>query len=84
MSREKIQADHAHENGDIEQRHRRFKEAVEQALLVRSSRDFSSREEYTRFLHFASRNSSMLAAIRSSEECCRCTCSAHIARARSS
>src|SRR5262249_60901395 len=33
MSGEKIQADHAHENGDIEQRHRRFKEAVEQALF---------------------------------------------------
>jgi hypothetical protein len=51
MRGEKIQADHAHENGDIEQRHRRFKEAVEQALLLRGSRDFSSREEYSRFLH---------------------------------
>jgi hypothetical protein len=48
---EKIQADHAHENGDIEQRHRRFKEAVEQALLLRGSRDFASRELYSRFLH---------------------------------
>jgi hypothetical protein len=48
---EKIQADHAHENGDIEQRHRRFKEAVEQALLLRGSRDFASREDYRRFLH---------------------------------
>jgi hypothetical protein len=44
MIGEKIQADHAHENGDIEQRHRRFKEAVEQALLLRGSRDFASRE----------------------------------------
>src|SRR5271167_4446485 len=35
-----------HENGDCEQSHRRFKEAVEQALLLRGSRDFSSREEY--------------------------------------
>jgi hypothetical protein len=48
---EKIQADHANENGDIEQRHRRFKEAVEQALLLRGSRDFVRREEYTRFLN---------------------------------
>src|SRR5206468_9675124 len=30
---EKIQAAHANENGDIEQRHRRFKEAVDQALM---------------------------------------------------
>jgi len=51
MSAEKIQADHAHENGDIEQRHRRFKEGVEQALLLRRNRDFASREEYNRFLH---------------------------------
>ena len=47
---EKIQAGKAHENGDIEQRHYRFKKAVEQALLLRGSRDFSSREEYKRFL----------------------------------
>ena len=48
---EKIQADHAHENGDIEQRHRRFKEAVDQALMLRGSRDFPSRQAYTQFLH---------------------------------
>lgn len=35
-----------HENGDCEQSHRRFKDAVEQALLLRGSRDFRSREEY--------------------------------------
>jgi hypothetical protein len=51
LTGEKIQADHAHENGDIEQRHRRFKEAVDQALMLRGSRDFASREEYQRFLH---------------------------------
>ena len=39
-----------HENGDCEQAHRRFKEAVEQALLLRGSRDFASREEYATFL----------------------------------
>jgi hypothetical protein len=47
---EKIQADHAHENGDIEQRHRRFKEAMDQVLMLRGSRDFVSRPEYEQFL----------------------------------
>ena len=40
MEGEKIQARQAHENGDIEQRHYRFKRAVEQELLLRGSRDF--------------------------------------------
>ena len=39
-----------HENGDCEQSHRRLKEAVRQALLLRGSRDFASREEYEAFL----------------------------------
>jgi hypothetical protein len=38
------------ENGDVEQSHYRFKKAVEQALLLRGSRDFGSLEEYARFL----------------------------------
>jgi len=38
------------ENGDIEQRHYRFKKAVDQALMLRGSRDFSSRQEYENFL----------------------------------
>jgi hypothetical protein len=46
----KIQAGQAHENGDIEQRHHRFKRALEQALLLRSHRDFDSRAEYEAFL----------------------------------
>jgi hypothetical protein len=40
----------AHENGDVEQSHYRFKQAVDQALRVRASRDFASREAYERFL----------------------------------
>src|SRR5215469_12728689 len=40
----------AHENGDVEQSHYRFKQAVDQALRVRWSRDFSSRAAYERFL----------------------------------
>ena len=39
-----------HENGDVEQRHYRFKRAVEQALLLRGSRDFNDRGEYEGFL----------------------------------
>jgi hypothetical protein len=35
-----------HENGDVESSHRHFKAAVEQALLLRGSRDFASREAY--------------------------------------
>jgi hypothetical protein len=58
MEMEKIQPEEPHENGDAEQSHRRFKEAVEQSLLLRGSRDFSCREAYKRFLHelVASRN----------------------------
>ncbi len=40
----------AHENGDVEQSHHQFKKAVDQALRVRTSRDFPSREAYERFL----------------------------------
>jgi transcriptional regulator with XRE-family HTH domain len=41
----------AHENGDVEQAHHRFKQAVDQALRLRGSRDFADRAAYTRFLH---------------------------------
>ena len=40
----------AHENGDVEQAHYRFKEAVDQALRVRGSREFPDRAAYTQFL----------------------------------
>src|SRR5216117_4014791 len=40
----------AHENGDVEQSHHRFKQAVDQALRVRSSRDFADRRAYEAFL----------------------------------
>ena len=39
-----------HENGDVEQRNRRFKDAVTQALLIRGGRDFENRLEYGHFL----------------------------------
>ena len=38
MAMEKIQPREANENGDVEQSHRRFKEGVEQALLMRGHR----------------------------------------------
>jgi transcriptional regulator with XRE-family HTH domain len=40
----------AHENGDVEQEHRQFKRAVDQALRARGSREFSDRAAYNRFL----------------------------------
>lgn len=40
----------AHQNGDVEQAHFRFKQAVDQALRVRGSRDFENRLAYERFL----------------------------------
>jgi hypothetical protein len=43
-------AGEAHQNGDVEQGHFRFKEAVDQALRVRGSRDFADRERYAQFL----------------------------------
>ena len=39
-----------HENGDVEQRHHRFKRAVEQSLLLRGSRDFADQQQYEQFL----------------------------------
>jgi hypothetical protein len=38
------------ENGDIETRHYRFRDAVDQALMLRGSRDFDSYAAYERFL----------------------------------
>ena len=40
----------SHENGVVEQRHRRLKNALDQALILRGSRDFESEEEYREFV----------------------------------
>jgi Mu transposase-like protein len=40
----------AHENGDVEQSHHRFKQAVDQALRARGCRDFATRSAYEHFL----------------------------------
>lgn len=50
MEGQKIQAGKANENGDVEQRHHRLKRAVDQALLLRGSRDFASVADYKQFL----------------------------------
>lgn len=47
----KIQTGRPNENGDVEQRHYRFRRALEQALLLRGSRDFATVEEYRAFLN---------------------------------
>jgi hypothetical protein len=46
----KIQANCPNENGDIEQSHHRFKRALDQALMLRGSRDFDTVRDYKRFL----------------------------------
>ena len=50
LAGQKIQAGKAHENGDVEQSHHRFKVAVDQALMLRGSRDFVDRNAYVAFL----------------------------------
>ena len=47
---DKTQAESPNENGDVEQRHYRFKKALEQSLMLRGSRDFASRQDYAVFL----------------------------------
>lgn len=45
-----INAGKGNENGDAEQSHHRLKRAVDQALMMRGSRDFTSRDSYVAFL----------------------------------
>jgi len=50
MIGQKTQPASPHENGDVEQSHYRFKKAVDQALMLRGRRDFTSLEEYRQFI----------------------------------
>jgi hypothetical protein len=50
LESEKTQANHGNENGDVEQRHHRFKRAVAQELMLRGSVDFASVDAYKSFL----------------------------------
>jgi hypothetical protein len=53
LAGERINVRQPHENGDSESSHGHFKTAVDQALHLRGSRDFGSREEYLGFLQEA-------------------------------
>jgi hypothetical protein len=57
-------AGEAHQNGDVEQAHHRFKVAVDQALRVRGSRDFADRLTYERFLQELVRQRNLTRAAR--------------------
>jgi hypothetical protein len=46
---QKTNPNSGNENGDVEQRNYRFKSSIRQALILRGSRDFSSRDDYERF-----------------------------------
>lgn len=46
----KIQTGQPNENGDVEQRHYRLRRALDQALMLRGSRDFTEVEAYRAFL----------------------------------
>lgn len=50
MDPQRINVRKAHENGDVESSHGHLKVAIEQALLLRGSRDFASYEDYEYFL----------------------------------
>jgi hypothetical protein len=53
-----IAARKANQNGDAEQSHNRLKQAIDQALMLRGSRDFDGRAAYEQFLRtvYAQRN----------------------------
>ncbi len=63
-----IQAGKGNENGDAEQSHNQFKQTLDQALMMRGSRDFSSRDSYGVFLRqlFGQKNAGR--AVRLAEE----------------
>ncbi len=46
----KIQPGKANENGDVEQRHFRFKKALQQSFMLGGSSDFQNRDEYEHYL----------------------------------
>jgi len=50
MKGESIRTGKPNENGDVEVSHRWFKTAIDQALMLRDSRDFESRDKYKAFI----------------------------------
>src|ERR1700688_1810452 len=63
-----IQAGKGNENGDAEQSHNQFKRAVDQALMLRGSRDFLGRDGYTTFLRQIFHQQNAGRAVRLAEE----------------
>jgi len=55
MKPSKNQPGNAHENGDVEQSHFRFRNAVDQRLRLRGSREFATMTEYREFLRAIAR-----------------------------
>jgi hypothetical protein len=68
LAGKKTNGESPHENGDVEQRHYRFKKAVDQELMLRGSRDFASRLEYSEFLRHLFRRLNAGRAKRLAEE----------------
>ncbi len=66
----KIQTGQPNENGDVEQRHYRFRRALDQALMLRGSRDFADLDEYRTYLDklFEQLNSGRKARLREEME----------------
>jgi hypothetical protein len=60
-----IQVGKGNENGDAEQSHNQFKQALDQALMMRGSRDFTSRDSYRVFMRqlFAQQNAGRAARL---------------------
>lgn len=56
LEMEKTQPRSANENGDVESLHHGFRTAVDQALMLRGSRDFEGHEAYERFLNEITRD----------------------------
>lgn len=71
LSMEKTNAHQAHENGDVESQHGHLKRALDQALLLRGSREFASRESYVAFLHQLLEQKNVGRRQRLDEELCR-------------
>lgn len=66
---EKTNPNSGNENGDVEQRHHRFKRAVNQALMLRGSRDFADVQSYRQFLTALTKQLNRGRQSRFAEEC---------------
>jgi hypothetical protein len=66
---EKTNPNSGNENGDVEQRHHRFKRAVDQALMLRGSRDFADVQAYGQFVTTLTKQLNRGRQSRFAEEC---------------